>query len=431
MYDVLIFLEGVGATVAGMLVLPLVLWTVLAFLFYALACYLPLSYAAQHHSLRLVLLSLPLGVGLAVLIDVPPAVLPVALPVLNAVPGVVSEGASTARTLAWSFVGLGAGCAVASGVALIALIRLFTEATRLWRFHRTLAGDTDPALEDVVSRVQGVFNLRLPVVVQYHDAPAVPVTYGWRTPYVVLPRTLRGNPEATEMALAHELAHVVRRDYAWQSLLQTSRALFAFHPLVHLLQRRLDTSRELACDALVLEHCAFSRKAYARLLYTLTPVQPLAPLLVQPILRSSHQLKNRVLAMKATYPAPRFYHRLVPALMLILCVSAMACSDVVSQDATPEPATEAAAAKTEAEPSVTLRLENVKRSGSEVSGRVVSAETGKALPGVNVRVIAGDEVLDGVTNLRGDFVIRNVTAAYKTVEAQFVDAKTATMQIPQ
>lgn len=433
MHDVWGLFETVGATVGIAWGLPILLWTVMVLPLYGVVRYMPVSHAAKHNSVRALLLSLPLGVLVAMLVEMPRAMLPMslALPIELALAVVGTEAEESVDVIAWSLVWVGLGGLMACLAALVAGGRLLAEVVRLGRFRRTLRVSSDPHLQAVMGELQQLFHLKTPVVAQYHDALAVPITYGWRKPYILLPRALEGDREATRMALAHELAHVVRQDYMWQSGLQVIRALFVFHPLVHLLQRTLDMSRELACDALVFERCVFSRKAYARLLYTLTPVQPLAPLLAHPMLRSSNQLKNRLVAMKTTYPASRLYHRFIPALLLVLCVSAMACSDVISQDAASEPEVTTTAAKTTSEVTLTLRLENVVRSSSEVSGRVVDAQTGKTLPGVNVLVKDGDKAMGAATNLNGEFVIRNVNAAYKTIEAQFVGAKDVKMIIPE
>jgi len=73
-------------------------------------------------------------------------------------------------------------------------------------------------------------------------------------PRVVLPAALPGRctPDQLRAVLVHECAHVVRGD-PWVRLLQHLAAvLFWVHPLVHLLNRRLDLAREEVCDNFVL-----------------------------------------------------------------------------------------------------------------------------------------------------------------------------------
>lgn len=78
---------------------------------------------------------------------------------------------------------------------------------------------------------------------------AAPLTTGILTPRIVLPGDWRRWPADTLRAvLAHENAHVRRRDLAVQFLARVNRALFWFHPLAWWLERQLAISSEQACD---------------------------------------------------------------------------------------------------------------------------------------------------------------------------------------
>jgi bla regulator protein BlaR1 len=50
------------------------------------------------------------------------------------------------------------------------------------------------------------------------------------------------------MILDHELAHIREWDGLAQTFQMILRALYFFHPLVWLINRRLDAYREMACD---------------------------------------------------------------------------------------------------------------------------------------------------------------------------------------
>jgi TonB family protein len=79
-----------------------------------------------------------------------------------------------------------------------------------------------------------------------------PVTVGVRRCTIILPLSLR-DPDAVEdmtAAVAHETAHVVRRDYLWNLVAELLSLPVAFHPLILLMKRRLGETRELACDEL-------------------------------------------------------------------------------------------------------------------------------------------------------------------------------------
>jgi len=79
-----------------------------------------------------------------------------------------------------------------------------------------------------------------------------PVTVGARRCTIILPLSLRDPDALGDMtaALAHETAHVARRDYLWNLVSELVSLPVAFHPLTLLMKRRLGETRELACDEL-------------------------------------------------------------------------------------------------------------------------------------------------------------------------------------
>ena len=81
------------------------------------------------------------------------------------------------------------------------------------------------------------------------DLVAAPVTIGVLRPSVLLPTAWKSWPEQDLRAvLAHELAHVKRRDPLVAFLASINRCAFWFHPLAWWLQRKLAVAAELACD---------------------------------------------------------------------------------------------------------------------------------------------------------------------------------------
>ena len=78
---------------------------------------------------------------------------------------------------------------------------------------------------------------------------AVPLTAGVISPRIILPAAWREWPEIKLKAiLAHESAHVRRRDPLIGLLAHLNRSLFWFHPLAWWLERKLAATAELACD---------------------------------------------------------------------------------------------------------------------------------------------------------------------------------------
>ena len=80
------------------------------------------------------------------------------------------------------------------------------------------------------------------------DVPS-PLSWGWLNPVILIdPDTLADDAEA-DAILAHEMAHIARRD--WPVLMSTriAAALFWFNPLVWLLEREVVQQAEEAADA--------------------------------------------------------------------------------------------------------------------------------------------------------------------------------------
>ena len=81
------------------------------------------------------------------------------------------------------------------------------------------------------------------------DAIATPMTTGIVSPCVLLPMTWREWPaDKLAAVLAHENAHIARRDALVAFLAHANRAIFWFHPLAWWLERTLAVTAEHACD---------------------------------------------------------------------------------------------------------------------------------------------------------------------------------------
>src|SRR2546421_256342 len=78
-----------------------------------------------------------------------------------------------------------------------------------------------------------------------------PGSNGWRRPVLLLPVDWRSWDAPERRAVfAHELAHIVRGDYAAGLLARLAVVLNSYHPLVLWMAGRLQLQQELAADAL-------------------------------------------------------------------------------------------------------------------------------------------------------------------------------------
>ena len=93
-----------------------------------------------------------------------------------------------------------------------------------------------------------------------------PISFGWLVPSIVIPGTLA--LDQFELVAAHELAHVHRLDWLTNLFSHVVGALFFFHPIYHLLNRKLVYLREKICDDWVIQLTG-ARKRYAQCLLDL------------------------------------------------------------------------------------------------------------------------------------------------------------------
>jgi|CZCA01.1.fsa_nt_gi beta-lactamase regulating signal transducer with metallopeptidase domain len=101
---------------------------------------------------------------------------------------------------------------------------------------------------------------------------SVPMTLRRRGRHVVVVPLELLAPERQsdlELALAHELAHIKRRDLNWNWLPTLARVLFFFNPLVWVTGRELGIAQEMACDEMAVHATRAGVARYGRVLLTM------------------------------------------------------------------------------------------------------------------------------------------------------------------
>jgi beta-lactamase regulating signal transducer with metallopeptidase domain len=108
----------------------------------------------------------------------------------------------------------------------------------------------DRELEELVDVLRAELGCRRRVALREASELTTPATIGWWRPVVLLPFNWRDwDGDERRVVLAHELAHVRRRDFAAGVVAQVAVALHFYHPLAHWLAARLRLEQELAADA--------------------------------------------------------------------------------------------------------------------------------------------------------------------------------------
>src|SRR5262245_9475203 len=160
------------------------------------------------------------------------------------------------------------------GLYLLFLLYRIHKLWRAWKLTLAIRQGAFPVfisdtLQEVLehcSRAMGVGEVAL----AGSPSVAVPVTIGFRRPTIILPERLLAetSTELLSAAIGHEMAHVKRHDFAWNLIYEFLSLLISFHPAAVLVKRRINETRELACDETVSE-LLLDAKVYARSLVSL------------------------------------------------------------------------------------------------------------------------------------------------------------------
>jgi TonB family protein len=140
-------------------------------------------------------------------------------------------------------------------VALYFAVRLMVGVWRTLRIERraelvVLAADTAKTWE----RSRRWFDVTTARVAESTEV-AGPVTVGLRRGVLLVPRGFLESARAVDLeaAMAHECAHMRRRDFAKNLIYQAITLPLAYHPIAHRTLERVAESREMVCDALAAE----------------------------------------------------------------------------------------------------------------------------------------------------------------------------------
>jgi beta-lactamase regulating signal transducer with metallopeptidase domain len=155
----------------------------------------------------------------------------------------------------------------AAGV-LFGVVRLARQARFAQRLVAALVPVVDPTLESTRSRLCAALGLRREPALKTGAAIPVPMLLGVRRPTIALPPGTSSSTDAgdLELILAHELAHIRRRDLLWAWLPILAQTVFFFHPLVWLARREFALAQEIACDELAVRCSRTSLSAYGAVL---------------------------------------------------------------------------------------------------------------------------------------------------------------------
>jgi len=307
------WLHLLGASSFDVFWRPLLVWTLVCLpLYAALRLWRGAPSLVQYHAHLALLLALPLSLALAPfaswLIPTPEAVtfagdlLDLPLPAVEPIPVEVSPDAvapsAEALGFGWGVTHwIGVLTVLAAGCAVLLLIRLAYLTYGLRRFRRRLSPVDAASVRSLCDGLAREMGVRVPVALYSTQDETTPMTFGWQRPVIVLPEALLGDAPALRLTLLHELVHVRRRDYVVGWVVRIVHGLFAVHPGVWVLRRRIDQYREISCDAETLAGGQVKAGQYARLLVRFSPLTDVAGPAALRMVEFDSTLKKRITAM--------------------------------------------------------------------------------------------------------------------------------------
>jgi beta-lactamase regulating signal transducer with metallopeptidase domain len=129
------------------------------------------------------------------------------------------------------------------------LLWLATGRVRLRRIARSSWPLDGPEWTRILDEERKYAGVNKPVLLFSSSVVSTPLTWGSRAPVVLLPEDALDWPEEhRRIVLRHELAHIGRGDSFTQLVAGLACALYWFHPLVWVAERRLRAECERACD---------------------------------------------------------------------------------------------------------------------------------------------------------------------------------------
>jgi beta-lactamase regulating signal transducer with metallopeptidase domain len=203
------------------------------------------------------------------------------------------------------------------GVVLLSL-RLLISFYLLRRYCKQSFELMEPCMVERMQMLAKHLKLRQHITLLQTNALTVPAVMGVLKPLVLLPSSLVSGLSVgqLELLLAHELAHVKRRDYLVNILQTLAETLLFYHPVVWWVSKTIRQEREHCCDDLALQITGQSAVDYADVLLRLEKSRQTLALAA-----SSGSLVRRVERLLNPPKAGVSGGSSVVALLLIVCLS--------------------------------------------------------------------------------------------------------------
>jgi HEAT repeat protein/beta-lactamase regulating signal transducer with metallopeptidase domain len=251
--------------------------------------------------------------------------------------------AAEARSALWSAIVRSWPSIAAAVWLIIAVVAVVRYGVRLRRVYRALCSGAPVTTANLLDTIESLRSgANQPGSVRLTTSSVCPVPLALAGRHIVLPERLVDDldPEEQRAALAHELAHVARRDPEWCIAIEIlERALF-FQPLNRLARARLRDSAEFLCDEWAVQQTQ-SPLALARCLSVVaswwSPADTL-PAGVSAMARSDSAMVRRVtriLNEPATITRPHLLWPAIPVMLVAVAAPRVTAAQLPAMAVTP------------------------------------------------------------------------------------------------
>jgi beta-lactamase regulating signal transducer with metallopeptidase domain len=158
--------------------------------------------------------------------------------------------------------------------ALVFSMKLLLSFVTLQRFRSKGVRLADQGLQLKLLDFAKHLNVKQKITLLESKLVPVPVVLGWLRPVILLPASAVSGlaPKQLEMLLAHELSHVLRRDYLVNILQSVLESLLFYHPVVWWVSAQIRREREYCCDDIAVSLTGNAR-GYAQTLLNLAEMR--------------------------------------------------------------------------------------------------------------------------------------------------------------
>lgn len=216
------------------------------------------------------------------------------------------------------------------------LIRLSTGLRQTYRLTFSATKPPPPWLAALAREVAQ--NLRIQLCLVLVSARAsVPMVIGVLRPVILVPAGFVTGlpPDALRALLAHELAHVQRRDFMFNLLQVLAESLLFYHPATWWLSRQIRDEREHCCDDMA-SRALGDRRTLARALVAAEELRGSRGAPVLALAATDGSLTRRVHRLLAPAGGPRYSSLAAAAAIPLLCALLAVPATAVHETAPPQ-----------------------------------------------------------------------------------------------